>query len=72
LTLEELREFGEEFGPDFYDAITLEATLDCHDVIGGTAREQVREALAIAEERIHSVLDSGARKSRQEAVHAGA
>src|SRR6202011_3078379 len=37
LTLEELRAFGEEFGEDFFDAITLEATLDCHDVIGGTA-----------------------------------
>ena len=23
---------------DFFSAITLEATLDCHDVIGGTAR----------------------------------
>jgi argininosuccinate lyase len=72
LTLQELRKFGEEFGSDFYDAITLEATLDCHDVIGGTATSQVREALIRAEERIHSVLHSGARKSQQEAVHAGA
>ena len=38
LTLEELREFGHEFEADFYGAITLESTLDCHDVIGGTAR----------------------------------
>ena len=38
LTLDELRQFGEEFGEDFYAAITLDATLDCHDVIGGTAR----------------------------------
>jgi argininosuccinate lyase len=72
LTLEELRQFGEEFEVDFYDAITLEATLDCHDVIGGTARNQVREAVIAAEERIHSVLHSGARTGRQEAVHAGA
>ena len=69
LTLEELREFGEEFGADFYDAITLEATLDCHDVSGGTARAQVREALALIEERIHSLLG---RNASQEAVHAGA
>jgi argininosuccinate lyase len=68
LTLEELRAFGEEFGPDFYDAVTLEATLDCHDVIGGTARGQVREALIAAEERIASLLHAG----REEAVHAGA
>ena len=38
LTFEELRQFGDEFGEDFYAAVTLDATLDCHDVIGGTAR----------------------------------
>jgi argininosuccinate lyase len=48
----ELRQFGEEFGEDFFAAITLDATLDCHDVIGGTARERVREALDRAEEWI--------------------
>ncbi|WP_263358370.1 argininosuccinate lyase [Acidicapsa ligni] len=68
LTIEELREFGEEFGPDFYDAITLEATLDCHDVVGGTARARVHEALIAAEKRIHSLRDSFA----GEAVHVGA
>jgi len=72
LSLDELRSFGEEFGPDFYDAITLEATLDCHDVIGGTARDQVREALAAVEERIHAVLSSVTQSAAQEAVHAGA
>ncbi len=45
LTVPELRQFGEEFGADFFDAVTLEATLDCHDVVGGTARERVRQAL---------------------------
>ena len=62
LTLNELREFGEEFGPDFYDAVTLEATLDCHDVTGGTARARVREALAAAEAQLEKL----------EAAHAGA
>jgi len=62
LALEELREFGEEFGPDFYDAVTLEATLDCHDVTGGTARARVREALAAAEAQLEKL----------EAAHAGA
>jgi len=52
LTLDELRGFGEEFAEDFFDAITLEATLDCHDVIGGTARTQVRDALEGAARRI--------------------
>jgi argininosuccinate lyase len=52
LTLDELRGFGEEFAADFFDAITLEATLDCHDVIGGTSRAQVRDALEDATRRI--------------------
>jgi argininosuccinate lyase len=52
LTLDELRGFGEEFGEDFYAAITLEATLDCHDVVGGTARGRVRAALAEARKRL--------------------
>jgi argininosuccinate lyase len=45
LTLEELRQFSPAFGADFFDAITLEATLDCHDVAGGTARSRVQDAL---------------------------
>ncbi len=39
LTLEELKQFGPEFDSDFFAAITLEATVNCHDVIGGTARD---------------------------------
>jgi argininosuccinate lyase len=54
LTLEELRGFGEEFGEDFFDAIGLMATLDCHDVIGGTARNRVRDAIQDASRRIES------------------
>jgi len=81
LTLEELRQFGEEFDTDFYDAISLEATLDCHDVIGGTARARVRAALKDAEDRIAAMmLASSARlegtrleRIRPEgAIHAGA
>jgi len=52
LTLDELRQFGEEFEQDFFAAVTLTATLDCHNVTGGTARERVREALAAASKRI--------------------
>jgi argininosuccinate lyase len=52
LTLGELRQFGEEFEEDFFAAVTLTATLDCHNVTGGTARERVRQALAAASERI--------------------
>jgi argininosuccinate lyase len=64
LSLDELRQFGEEFEEDFFAAVTLTATLDCHNVTGGTARERVHEALAAAAERIAAL--------KQEAVHAGA
>jgi argininosuccinate lyase len=57
LTLDELKKFGPEFEQDFYAAATLEATLDCHDVIGGTARARVSEALAMAEVRVLAVAD---------------
>jgi argininosuccinate lyase len=68
LTIAELREFGQEFGEDFYAAITLDATLDCHDVIGGTARERVRKALDRASDWIR-VLE---KHQTGEAMHAGA
>ena len=68
LTLDELRQFGEEFGEDFYAAVTLDATLDCHDVTGGTARERVSKALDRAAERIAAL----ANQNVGEAIHAGA
>ena len=68
LTLDELRAFGPEFADDFFAAITLTATLDCHDVIGGTARRRVREALAAATERIAALVSI----ENGEAAHAGA
>lgn len=56
LTLDELRQFGAEFGEDFYEAITLNATLDCHDVIGGTARRRVKAALEETQKRVESLI----------------
>ncbi|HEY6445075.1 MAG TPA: argininosuccinate lyase [Acidobacteriaceae bacterium] len=55
LSLEELRRFGEEFAEDFFAAVTLEATLDCHDVIGGTARARVHAALRETEARVQAL-----------------
>jgi argininosuccinate lyase len=52
LNLDELRNICPAFDVDFFSAITLEATLDCHDVIGGTARHRVAAALADAKQRI--------------------
>ena len=74
LSLDELRQFGPEFGEDFFPAVTLEATLDCHDVIGGTARQRVREALAAAETRVQAIADryDSAAQMTEEASHARA
>ncbi|HEY4051031.1 MAG TPA: argininosuccinate lyase [Acidobacteriaceae bacterium] len=76
LTLEELRRFAPEFDTDFFSSITLEATLNCHDVVGGTAIARVHEALAEQEKRIASL--SGAPLSEKteqedlgEQVHTG-
>ncbi|WP_446745909.1 argininosuccinate lyase [Silvibacterium acidisoli] len=72
LSLDELKEFGPEFDQDFYAAVTLEATLDCHDVIGGTARTRVHEALAAADERVKKLANLNGKVQVAEAVHAGA
>jgi len=68
LSLDELRQFGTEFAEDFYAAVTLQATLDCHDVIGGTARRRVHMALQQAAERIAALKKAAA----PEVVNAGA
>ncbi|MBS1815788.1 MAG: argininosuccinate lyase [Acidobacteria bacterium] len=59
LTLTELKQFGEEFGEDFHSAISLRATVDCHDVIGGTATQRVQQALASARTRVRAMLNEG-------------
>jgi argininosuccinate lyase len=52
LPLDQLRTLSPAFGEDFYTSITLAATVDCHDVIGGTARARVHEAVASAKARL--------------------
>ena len=52
LTLGELQQLSPVFGEDVYSSITLTATLDCHDVIGGTARARVHAAVAEAKQRL--------------------
>jgi argininosuccinate lyase len=56
LTLEELKQFGPEFEADFFSSITLDATVNCHDVIGGTAVDRVREALTAQEARLSAAM----------------
>ncbi len=79
LTLDELKEFGPEFEQDFFAAVTLEATLDCHDVIGGTARSRVKTALAEAQVRVQALAEAygavsmeSASMGSKEVSHAGA
>ncbi|HEV2136182.1 MAG TPA: argininosuccinate lyase [Terracidiphilus sp.] len=74
LTLVELRQFGAEFGEDFYQAISLNATLDCHDVVGGTARHRVSAALQETQKRVESLIARYGVVSfdQAEAAHAGA
>jgi argininosuccinate lyase len=55
LHLDELRKFGEEFGEDFFASITLQKTVDCHDVIGGTATHRVKAALNQTRERVNQI-----------------
>jgi argininosuccinate lyase len=57
LTLEELRRFRPEFDNDFYQAVKLEAVLASHDVPGGTAPARVKQALAEAEQRLHTLQE---------------
>ena len=68
LSLDELHQFGEEFEQDFFAAVTLQATLDCHDVTGGTARARVHKKLAA----MRKLLANLPVLTKQEVAHAGA
>ena len=74
LSLAELKEFGAEFDTDFFASITLQATVDCHDVIGGTATNQVKAALLKVETQVSKLRQEiGDQESIEaEAVHASA
>jgi argininosuccinate lyase len=74
LALDELRQFGTEFDKDFYAAVAIEATLDCHDVIGGTARHRVKAALEETQKRVDSLVSRYGVVSlgETEVFHAGA
>ena len=58
MTLAELRRFSDAFGEDVFAALTVEATLDCHDVIGGTARQRVAAAVAAAASRLKTQAEA--------------
>jgi argininosuccinate lyase len=73
LSLAELKEFGVEFDTDFFASITLQATLDCHDVTGGTATHRVKDALVSAEARVAALrVQRAEAELTAEVAHAGA
>ena len=77
LSLRELQMIEPLFAEDFYAAITLEATLDCHDVVGGTARHRVHQAVDATAAKVQALIDRHGDVSFAEAqpaeepVHAG-
>jgi argininosuccinate lyase len=69
LSSEDLLQFSPEFSADFHQAISLQATIDCHDVVGGTATVRVQQALAAAQQRAKERAEAR-QPSNTEAVHA--
>jgi argininosuccinate lyase len=57
LPLEELRSLSPVFGEDFYEALSLSSVLAMHDVRGGTAPGQVKQAIAAAKKSIESLRE---------------
>lgn len=57
LPIEDLRSLSPAFDADFRDALSLSSVLAMHDVIGGTAPHQVRQAIAVAKKSIESLRE---------------
>lgn len=57
LPLDELRSLNPVFDQDFYTCLMLDSVLAIHDVPGGTAVAQVRQAIAKAKQRIESIFE---------------
>ncbi len=57
LTLDELRALNPAFDESFYECLKLKSVLAIHDVIGGTAPDRVRQALAAARNKIEALRE---------------
>ncbi len=57
LTLEELRGLNSAFDERFYECLKPASVLAMHDVIGGTAPERVRQAMASTKKKIDSLRE---------------
>ena len=58
LSLDELREFSPAFDADIYENLKVESVLACHDVPGGTAPHQVKQALAAAHKKLATLQEA--------------
>ena len=56
LSAGELQSCGIHADEGFYGSLSLPSVLACHDVPGGTAPEYVKQALAVAKERVATKL----------------
>lgn len=52
MSLEELQQFSDIIGDDVFEVLTLEGSVAARDHIGGTAPNQVRQAIADAKQRM--------------------
>jgi argininosuccinate lyase len=52
LSLEELQQFSKDIGQDVFEVLTLEGSVAARNHIGGTAPQQVRQAIARAHARL--------------------
>jgi argininosuccinate lyase len=55
LSLDDLQSLSASFHRDFYESLKLDAVLAIHNVSGGTAPAQVRQAITAAKKKIDSV-----------------
>ena len=56
LSLEQLQEFSPLIENDVFDCLTLEGSLNARNHVGGTAPNQVKQAIKNARKRIKNVL----------------
>jgi argininosuccinate lyase len=66
IPLAELQKLSDLFAEDFFQAISLQDTIDCHDVLGGTATHRVTAALAAARTRIATLTSASNPSSMKE------
>jgi argininosuccinate lyase len=68
LPLSDLGKLSEHFAEDFFAAISLRSTVDCHDVVGGTAADRVKLALKEARSRAAASADTPRDSLHQKSV----